>query len=121
ADVLGLEENAGDDFAPKVNHSANGSPVGPLESSPDTQAEPYEVYQGAWAPDPSTSKKTLVAGALLDIIRVEGPVQVKRVYDVYLSLTEFRRLGKELRASFNAALQTLLDSGEILLKDEDQK
>jgi len=63
----------------------------------------------------------VIADKITDIIAVEGPVQVKRVYDVYLKGLGLKRLGRELKRNLNKSLRVALDSGRVVQKNEDQK
>jgi very-short-patch-repair endonuclease/superfamily I DNA/RNA helicase len=68
----------------------------------------YTSYSGDPCPDPRTSLRDRIADGLYRIIREEGPVQVKRLFDIYLRSCGIKRMGHELRDSLLSALNSLL-------------
>jgi very-short-patch-repair endonuclease len=67
----------------------------------------YTPYAGDPCPDPRNSQKSNVSNGLDRIIREEGPVQVKRLFDIYLRSCGIKRMGHDLRDSLLGALKTL--------------
>jgi very-short-patch-repair endonuclease len=68
----------------------------------------YTSYSGAPCPDPRNSLRDQVADGLYRIVREEGPVQSKRLFDIYLRSCGIKRMGHELRDSLLSALNSLL-------------
>jgi very-short-patch-repair endonuclease len=68
----------------------------------------YTSYSGAPCPDPRNSLRDQVADGLYRIVREEGPVQVKRLFDIYLRSCGIKRMGHELRDSLLSAVNSLL-------------
>jgi hypothetical protein len=68
----------------------------------------YTSYSGPPCPDPRNSLRDQVADGIYRIIREEGPIQVKRLFDIYLRSCGIKRMGHELRDSLLSALSSLL-------------
>jgi very-short-patch-repair endonuclease len=68
---------------------------------------PYTFYSGGPCPDPRISLRNQIADGLYRIIREEGPIQVKRLFDIYLRSCGVKRMGHELRDSLLSALNSL--------------
>ena len=81
----------------------------------------YSEYAGAPGSDPRTVSKSLVSEGIVRIIEVEGPVVVKRVYDIYLRGCGIRRMGHELKSIMNKALAHAIREGLIISEDEREK
>ena len=73
----------------------------------------YTHYSGPACHDPRTTGQPQIADDLLNIVKAEGPVQVKRAFDIYLRSCGIKRMGHELRDSLIAALDTLKKSGDV--------
>lgn len=73
----------------------------------------YTHYSGPACHDPRVTNQTQVATDLLGIVRVEGPVQVKRAFDIYLRSCGVKRMGHELKGSLLGALWSLKSSGLV--------
>ena len=68
----------------------------------------YTAYSGEPCTDPRNSTKDQIADGLFRIIREEGPVQVKRLFDIYLRSCSIKRMGHDLRDSLLSSLDSLL-------------
>lgn len=87
----------------------------PPQSTPHAAKEgislaEYNHYLGNACHDPRSSNSTQVAEGLLDIIKVEGPIQVKRAFDIYLRSCGIKRMGHDLRDSLLSAALSLKNS-----------
>jgi len=84
----------------------------------------YTAYSGDPCPDPRISPKDRIADGLYRIIREEGPVQVKRLFDIYLRSCGIKRMGHELRDSLLGAINSLLQLNALnshsYLQDDDK-
>lgn len=73
----------------------------------------YTHFAGPACHDPRTTNKQQIAEDLLGIIKTEGPVQVKRAFDIYLRSCSIKRMGHELRNSLLTAVGSLKGSGTL--------
>jgi hypothetical protein len=78
----------------------------------------YTVFTGPAGGDPREVSVTAVSEGLARIIRVEGPVVAKRVYEIYLRGCGIRRMGHELKSSMNRALAQGVREGRVVSEDE---
>ena len=79
---------------------------------------PYSKFDGPPFPDPRRAHASRVAGGLYEIIQVEGPMLVKRAYDIYLRGCGFQRMGRELKRRMNKALQHAISQDLVVIADE---
>jgi very-short-patch-repair endonuclease len=70
----------------------------------------YQHYAGPACHDPRDTNQSQISEDLLGIIKVEGPIQVKRSFDIYLRSCGVKRMGHELQAKLVKALQSLKSS-----------
>lgn len=73
----------------------------------------YTSYAGPPCKDPRISRQEQIAEGLQSIVKAEGPVQVKRAFDIYLRSCGIKRMGHELRDSLLAAV-TLMEGSGVL-------
>lgn len=73
----------------------------------------YTSYAGPPCHDPRTSRREKIAEGLQSIVKAEGPVQVKRAFDIYLRSCGIKRMGHELRDSLLAAVTSMKASGVL--------
>lgn len=73
----------------------------------------YTHYVGPACHDPRTTNAQQIADDLLKVIKVEGPIQVKRAFDIYLRSCGIKRMGHELRDSLLATLGSLKRSNKL--------
>ena len=73
----------------------------------------YKHYAGPPCRDPRVTSKSCIIDDLLIIVRTEGPVQVKRAFDVYLRSCDIKRMGHELRDALLGAVDTLKRSNRL--------
>lgn len=124
--------------AEQIAHSRQQSPLGPPQelegehdarnsrvSPPDSETVvarissgsnalgDYTHYDGTPCRDPRVTKQSLVASDLLKIIDAEGPIQVKRAFDIYLRSCGIKRMGHEIKAMMVGALSSLVRSKSI--------
>lgn len=76
--------------------------------SPAVRRGPYITFKGEAGPDPHITNSNRVAQGLLRIIEAEGPILVKRVYDVYLRGCGIKRMGRQLRGALHKAIRNLI-------------
>ena len=67
----------------------------------------YSQYAGKACTDPRICNQDNISDGLVNIISVEGPVQVKRVFDIYLRSCGIKRMGHDIRAIMLLALESL--------------
>lgn len=82
--------------------------VSPVISKQVSSLLQYTSYSGAPCPDPRNSLRDQIADGLYRIVREEGPVQVKRLFDIYLRSCGIKRMGHDLRDSLLSAVNFLL-------------
>lgn len=85
----------------------------------DLKLHSYEEYIGPVCIDPRNAEIENIAKGLENIIMVEGPVLVKRTYDIYLRSCGIKRMGKDLKSILNKTLQYLISKNIIILDIED--
>jgi hypothetical protein len=73
----------------------------------------YNRYTGPACHDPRTASQTEIANDLFNIVKTEGPVQVKRAFDIYLRSCGIKRMGHEIRDSLLAGVNSLKASRKI--------
>lgn len=74
----------------------------------------YNHYTGPACHDPRVSNRTQIADDLLNIVKAEGPIQVKRAFDIYLRSCGIKRMGHELRDSLLGGVGSLKGLGQLL-------
>ena len=78
----------------------------------------YVSFDGDAGPDPRLGDVARVAEGLLRIVEVEGPMLVKRSYDIYLRGCGIRKMGGPLRRAMNQALRYAVRTGDVVTEDE---
>ncbi|NDD13592.1 MAG: hypothetical protein EB072_13330 [Betaproteobacteria bacterium] len=73
----------------------------------------YVGFRGPPCHDPRTSRREQIAEGLKSIVLAEGPVQVKRAFDIYLRSCGIKRMGQELRDSLLRAITFLKQTDTI--------
>lgn len=104
-----------------------GSPLDEPEPGPDGPqpgqdpagngqygAAPYRAWSGS-APDPRSAAVKDIARVLEDIVRVEGPAIVERVFRVYARASGVR-LGRQIRHELNRALGRLESERRVVIE-----
>ena len=94
------------------------SDVPPVVRSSDPLLGDYVSFTGQAGPDPRTVNLSAVADGLRRIIEIEGPINAKRAYDIYLRGCGIRRLGPDLKSTMNKALHSLVHQGLVILENE---
>lgn len=88
------------------------------ESSSPILFSDYKSFEGPPFRDPRNTEIYEIAEGLCSIIEVEGPVLVKRSYDVYLRGCGIKRMGRELKSIMNKALLYAVRQCWVVLEDE---
>ena len=83
----------------------------------------YFHYEGTACVDPRISNVDKISDGLINIISVEGPVQTKRIFDIYLRSCGIKRMGHDLRDSLLNALnflkqRSLIDGHKYRVSDD---
>ena len=78
----------------------------------------YTKYIGEGFKDPRDCSKTEIINGLVAIVEAEGPILVKRVYDIILRSAGIKRLGGQLKNILNEAMETALSRGNVSVDDE---
>ena len=73
----------------------------------------YDHYVGPACHDPRSTNQPQITDDLLGIVKVEGPVEVKRAFDIYLRSCGVKRMGHDLRDSLLRSVSSLKSSGEL--------
>ena len=73
----------------------------------------YTSYAGPPCHDPRISRQEQIAEGLQSIVKAEGPVQVKRAFDIYLRSCGIKRMEHELRDGLLGAVAFLKHSNMI--------
>lgn len=73
----------------------------------------YVSYSGPPCHDPRHNSQAQIAHDLLGIINVEGPIQLKRAFDIYLRSCGIKRMGHDLRDSLLGAASFLKGAGKL--------
>lgn len=81
-------------------------------SSAEADLPPYEVFDGS-VPPLLDSERSAVAAALVEVVRVEGPVTGARLHRAYVTAGGGRRVGKRLAHALNSALSSAVRRGLI--------
>ena len=79
---------------------------------------PYVEFTGLAGPDPRNGSPARTAEGLRRIVEIEGPMVVKRVFDLYLRGCDIHRMGGLLRHLMSQALQLSVRRGQLILHDE---
>lgn len=107
ADIAAVE-------SPTESHPVTQSAVSSHSvSKGELKLSEYTIYQGPACHDPRVTNQAQVAEDLLGIVSVEGPVQVKRAFDIYLRSCGVKRMGHELRDSLLGAVDALKRSSKL--------
>ena len=87
---------------PRTTRFSNLSPRPLSKPPPAPDIQPavthYVSFDGDAGPDPRLGDVARVGEGLLRIVEVEGPMLVKRSYDIYLRGCGIRKMGGPLRA-----------------------
>jgi hypothetical protein len=75
----------------------------------------YKYYTGPACHDPRYTNPYQIAEDLLKIIEIEGPIQIKRAFDIYLRSCGIKRLGHDLRDTMLRSISALKNSNKISL------
>lgn len=78
----------------------------------------YKDYDGPPCVHPHEGDLSDVSGGLVGIVDVEGPMLVRRAYDVYLKGCGIQRMGKELKRIMNKALTRAIRQGLLITENE---
>lgn len=78
----------------------------------------YNSYEGPPFRDPRNAESMEIAEGLCSIIEVEGPMLVKRAYDIYLRGCGIKRMGRELKRTMNKALQHAVRQRRVVIENE---
>ena len=92
--------------ASKVAKSSSNSLSGVIT----TLAE-YTRYAGPACHDPRSTNQTQITEDLLGVVKAEGPVEVKRVFDIYLRSCGVKRMGHDIRDCLLRSVSVLKGSG----------
>ena len=82
-------------------------------SSGSGTIQEYTKYIGEGFKDPRDCSKSEIINGLVAIVEAEGPILVKRVYDIFLRSAGIKRLGGQLKNILNEAMETALSHGEM--------
>jgi len=83
------------DRQPKTSAPMNQSMS--IRSSSLARGALYSHFSGPSCADPRVATSSAVNVGVLNIVKVEGPIQVKRCFDIYLRSCGIKRMGHELR------------------------
>lgn len=78
----------------------------------------YIAYEGSHVDDPRQVSVEIVSEGLCRIVEIEGPLLVKRAYDIYLRGCGIKRLAHDLRNTMNRALQVAVRRERVITEAE---
>ena len=113
----GLSETQDSITVAKTAEIADIIGVSEVSSGAGTIQE-YTKYIGEGFKDPRDCSKTEIINGLVAIVEAEGPILVKRVYDIFLRSAGIKRLGGQLKNILNEAMETALSRGNVSVDDE---
>ena len=88
------------------------------QSESGMHLELYTPYSGSDCRDPRRASLDTIAHGLLRIIEVEGPMVVKRAFDIYLRSCGIKRMGRDLKDTMNRGLSRLIRDGSASSEKE---
>ena len=77
------------------------------------QVTQYSEFNESLTGDPREVNVEWISRGLVQIIQTEGPVIAKRACDIYLRSVGIKRMGHEIKATMQQALQTAMRVGQI--------
>ena len=77
------------------------------------QVTQYSEFNEPLSGDPREVNVEWISRGLVKIIQTEGPVIAKRACDIYLRSVGIKRMGHEIKATMQQALQTAMRAGQI--------
>ena len=78
----------------------------------------YSPYVGSDGHDPRVASLSSVSDGLFRIIEIEGPIIVKRAYDIFLRSCGIKRMGHELKSTMNKVLSDGIRQGKVVAENE---
>ena len=87
-------------------------------SAAGADAVRYAAWEPREMPDPRDSGTTVLGSYLLEIIEIEGPIRVPRLYRLYSRAAGISRVARIVRVSLNKALYGLTKNGKIQIEYE---
>ena len=78
----------------------------------------YVEYAGLPGSDPRSAITSVVSEGIVRIIEVEGPMVVKRIFDIYLRGCGIKRMGHELKSIMTKALAHAIREQRLVSEDE---
>ncbi len=106
-------EKAEDLKVPQFSNITTVNPQATNNFSHQAIVVAYNAYAGPACPDPRVVKIDDVVEGLKGIIEAEGPVQTKRVFDIFLRSCGIKRMGHDLRDTLKKALDSLKNSKSV--------
>ncbi len=79
---------------------------------------PYTPFEGVAGPDPRSTDYDQVTQGLIRIIQTEGPMLVKRAYDIYLRGCGIARMGGKLKRALDRSLLKSIRQELVVQEDE---
>lgn len=84
----------------------------------ELEIEPYIEYSSASENDPRTCNLEVAVEEIVRIVGVEGPMIVKRAYDLYLRSCGIKQIGHDLKSTLNKTLAVAIRQGSLALENE---
>lgn len=78
----------------------------------------YVEYAGPPGIDPRSGGQREISQGIVRIVEAEGPMVVKRVYDIYLRSCGIKRMGHDIKDAMNGALSYAIHQGAVVCVDE---
>ena len=129
--VADADADVADSIPVSIVEAQSSSPAAPLEveTAPVAQGSPgllmpYVSFDWANAartrpfPDPRETTSVLVSQGLQEIIEVEGPIKVSRLYSLYVVAAGRSRVTRSLREQLNRELARLIRNNHIVHDNE---
>jgi very-short-patch-repair endonuclease len=88
------------------------------DATSDIQIAEYQEFEQSYLLDPRTLTTATVMRRLVEIVEAEGPIIARRAYTIYANSAGLHRVGGQLRAVFDKAVNQALSAGHLLAEDE---
>ena len=100
-----------------TTETGNGATVPSYD--PVAGPQPYKAWEGSGLPDPRTAPVAAVAGRLLEIVTVEGPITADRAYRLYIRGAGSSKVTQRARVPMERALGRLTLRGQVEVDEFD--
>lgn len=114
----GIGNKAPDREISLPEHPEAAADYGPIASRVAPNGETYQSWKLCALLEARDTPQSEIARHLREIVAVEGPVRVNRVYQIYARACGINRVGRMVRSKLNSALYILVRRKDVLLERE---